>query len=293
MSATVYKMPNLNNGSSKWLGWVFAGFLLFILLSQLIVIVPAGQRVVVFNNVSGVEKQTLGEGLKILMPFLQTPIFYDVRTQTYTLSNASYHEKSVGLQNDPVTALTSDGQTVRMGISLRFHLIPEDVWQVHQKVGPSYIEKILKPEVRSVVRNTVANYTVTEVYSDKRDEIQATLGKELTETLGKYHIAMDELLIRNVAFSDEFAKAIEQKQVALQEAERMRYILQKEEAEKKRKIIEAEGVAESIRVRAQALKQNPQLIQYEYVQKLTPGVKAIVTDQNAILNFGDFLKQKK
>ena len=64
--------------------------------------------------------------------------------------------------------------------------------------------------------------------------------------LSKSYIALDELLLRNIGFSDAFATAIEQKQVALQDAERMKYVLQKEESEKQRKIIQATGEAEAI-----------------------------------------------
>jgi hypothetical protein len=69
-------------------------------------------------------------------------------------------------------------------------------------------------------------------------------------------------------------------------------VLQKEESEKTRKIIAATGEAESIRRKAVALKQNPQLIQYEYVQKLAPNVKAVITDQKTLMNFGAMFDEK-
>lgn len=75
------------------------------------------------------------------------------------------------------------------------------------------------------------------------------------------------------------------KQVALQESERMKYILEKQRQEKERKIIEAQGEAQAIKEKGAALRANPQLIQYEYVQKLTPGIKAVITDQASIMNF--------
>jgi prohibitin 2 len=257
------------------------------LLAQCIVIVPAGHRMVVFNNISGVEETALNEGMNFLIPFVQTPILYDVRTHTYTMS-ATYNEGDIK-GDDAVSVLTSDGQVAKLDVSVRFHLIPEDVWRLHKTLGPSFVEKIIRPESRTVARNVVSGFTVTELYSSKRQVIQSELNQEMTKSFGKYHIALEEVLIRNVSFSEAFANAIEQKQVALQEAERMKYVLQKEESEKQRKIIEATGEAEAIRLRAIVLKQNPQLIQYEYVQKITPGIQAIITDQKTILNMSDFL----
>jgi prohibitin 2 len=96
-----------------------------------------------------------------------------------------------------------------------------------------------------------------------------------------------------VQFSHEFQQAIENKQIAQQEAQRMKYVLEKQELEKKRKIIEAEGESESLRLKGKALADNPLLIQYEYVKLLSPNIQAVITDQNAIFNFSDFLKNQK
>lgn len=268
-------------------GKVFLVLLLWFLISQFVIIVPAGHRVVVFNNFSGVEEDSLNEGMHVLIPFVQSPILYDVRTHTYTMSG-TYQEGDIK-GDDSVAVLTADGQIAKLDLSVRFHLMPEDVWKIHKTIGPSYIEKIIRPEARTVARNVVSGFTVTELYSSKRQIIQSELVDEMNKAFTRYHIALEEVLIRNVSFSEAFANAIEQKQVALQDAERMKYVLQKEESEKQRKIIEASGEAKAIQLRAEALRQNPQLIQYEYVQKITPGIQAIITDQRTILNMSDFL----
>ena len=73
----------------------------------------------------------------------------------------------------------------------------------------------------------------------------------------------------------------------------MQYVLQKEQQEKARKIIEAEGEAKSMEIRGRALAANPRLIQYEYVQKLAPGIKAVITDQRTIMNFSSLFEAGK
>lgn len=270
----------------KWIGLIVLGI---ILLNSLVIIVPAGSRVVVFNNFTGVEKRVLTEGINLLVPFVQSPVYYDVRTQTYTMSATVDQGDKRG--DDGVSVLTADGQPVKFDISVRYHLLASDVWKVHQDVGPGYIEKIVRPTSRTVIRDVVSGYTVTEVYSSKRAEIQTKIAQELDAAFKKYNVVYDEILIRNIQFSDAFAQAVEQKQIAMQDAQRMKYVLQKEEAEKQRKIIEATGEAEALRKKGEALKANPHLIQYTYVQKLSPNVQAIVTNQSSILNMADFLKK--
>ncbi len=252
------------------------------------VTVPAGYRAAIFNMFEGVEHHTMGEGTHAVFPFVQSATQYDVRTQTYTMSG--YHNEGDKQGDDAICCLSSDGQTVKLDVSVRYHLEPDKVWEVHQSIGQNYVDKIIRPEVQTVVRNMVAKYTVTELYSSNREKIQAMMSNDMRSSLGKYHIILDELLVRNVAFSEAFSQAIEQKQVALQEAERMKYVLLREEAEKTRKVIAATGEAEAMRKRGEALRENPQLVRYEYVQKLSPNIKVVVADQKTLVNLGDIVK---
>jgi prohibitin 2 len=271
---------------------VLIAFLIVLLIASIgIVIVPAGQRAAVFNFINGVEKRNLTEGLHLLIPILESATKYDVRTQTYTMSAIDDEGDKRG--DDALTALSADGQKVKIDVSIRYHLISEEVWQLHDQIGPNYVEKIIRPEAQTVIRNVVSSYTVTRLYSSSRESIQEQMKDQMEKGLGKYYICLDEVLVRNIGFSDAFANAIEQKQVALQEAERMKYVLQKETAEKQRKIIAATGDAESIRLRATALRENPQLIQYEYVQKLASNVKAVIADHKMLINLGDVFSESK
>jgi prohibitin 2 len=253
-----------------------------------LVTVPAGHRAAIFNMFKGVEQHTFGEGTHMIMPIVQQATQYDVRTQTYTMSGT--HDEGDKRGDDAIYALSSDGQTVKLDVSIRYHLDPDAVWHVHQLVGPQYLEKIIRPEAQTVVRNSVAKFTVTELYAQNREKIQQMMTDQLDADMKKYHILLDEVLVRNVSFSDAFSQAIEQKQVALQEAERMKYVLLKEESEKQRKIIAATGEAEAMRRRGQALRENPQLVRYEYVQKLSPNIKVVIADQKTLINLGDIVK---
>ena len=206
------------------------------------------------------------------------------------MSSTSFEGEIKG--DDSLQALTSDGQNVLLDISVRFHPDPAQLIQMHKTIGEDYINKVVRPQLRSTGRLVVSGFPVIDVYSGKRNEIQDTIASELKTSLAANFITLDEVLLRNVQFSKEFQRAIETKQIAQQEAQQMKYVLEKEELEKQRKIIEAQGESESIRLKGKALSENPRLIQYEYVKLISPQVQAIITDQNTIINLSDFLKIK-
>lgn len=261
---------------------------IIVLLANTILIIDAGEMAVIFNQLSG-GLSSRYPGTNILIPGLQKPILYDTRVQTYTMS-ATYAEGE-RRGDDAIETLTKDGQMVRMDLSIRFHIDQTRVTNLHREIGPDYINKVVRPEIRNQIRLAVSGYPVTEVYTEKRSEIQNQTQQNLKKKFYMSYLILDEILIRNISFSPEFEKAIEQKQIAQQDSQRMQYVLEKERQEKERKIIEAQGEAESIRLKAIVLAQNPALIQYEYVQKLAPGVKTIITDGKTIMSLGDITKQ--
>ncbi|MCC6444327.1 MAG: prohibitin family protein [Armatimonadetes bacterium] len=258
---------------------VVAVFTLLFLKSSL-VIVGAGQRGVIFNIGSGVQQVSLREGLHFVMPFVQRVTFYDVRSQTYTMSAIHWEGEVRG--DDSLASLTADGQTVKLDISVRFRPVPEEVWKLHQKVGRDYIAKIIRPELRSLTRLTVSEYPVTDVYTNRRQDIENRMEEKLRRSMATNSIAVDELLLRNVEFSPAYHDAIQQKQIAQQDAERMRYVLERARLEKQQKVIEAEGEARALRLKANALAVNQKLIQYEYARKIAPNVRAIITDGKSL-----------
>lgn len=259
-----------------------------VVISTSVVIVPAGERAVVFDNFRGVLPNTRNEGMTFVVPFVQRPTYYDVKTQNYNLGTNDTQNNIGGDNNEnAIEARTSDGQTVSVELSVQFHPKADQLPDLHKKIGRDYVEKIIVPAIRSEVRAVIGKYSVESVYSKDRQEIETKIEENLKGIFERNYIVMQDVLIRNTRFSEEYQKAIEAKQVALQESERMQYVLQKQRQEKQRKIVEAEGEAQSIRIKGQALSANPRLIQYEYVQKIAPGIKAVIADQKTIMNFSN------
>lgn len=270
------------------LPWIAALLVVLLVVPRCLLVVQPGYEAVIFNRLTGTELSPRNEGIHILIPVLQFPTLYDVRTQTYSMVSQS-EERSVRF-GDSLTALTADGQRVELDITVRYRLAPPEVARLHQNVGPDYLNKIIRPGTQAVVRNVIARYSAIGVYSEQRAEIQDRIQAELAELMDAEGLVLQSLLLRNVEFSKEFQSAIEAKQIAEQEKQREVYRVEQAKLIKQRTIVQAEGEAEGIRLKGEALQKNPEVIRLEYVRNLPEGVKTVVSDQNAILNFSNFLQ---
>ena len=143
--------------------------------------------------------------------------------------------------------------------------------------------------MRSVIRLVISEYAVMDVYSSKRAQIQDEINVKIKQLVEKDGFIIDEVVLRDVRFTEEFTKAIEAKQIAQQSAEQMKYTLEKEQKEAERKVIEATGRANAIEVINKALAQNPNYIKYLYVDKLSDKVNVIVSDQATIMDLKGML----
>jgi prohibitin 2 len=260
-----------------------------ILLNSSTVIIGAGERGVVYSKTGGVLQGTYGEGLHLVVPFVWEVIPYDVRSQTYTLGAFARPAELAG--GEPLYATTSDGQQVILDLSLRYHLDPDQVWRIHQSIGQDYVVKIIKPQIRGDARIVVANYPGIEIFSKQRYALEQALFRRLSANLAPQSIIVEEVLVRNITFSEQFQRAIEQKQISQQDALRMDYVVKKQRQEKAQAIIVATGDAEAIRLKGRALASYPELVQWEYVNKLPTNVNVVVTDAQTIINLGELFKQ--
>ena len=229
-----------NIGKYILIGLIIIFVLIF--LFRIYIVVDPGEKAVIFNKATGNLRVTPNEGFYFLVPLIEEPTVYDMKARTYTMSIATLEGEVKG--DDSLQALTADGQTVLLDISVRYHPDGDNLDKLHRRLGVDFVNKVLRPQVRSIVRMIVSEYPVLDVYSGKRMLIQAEIEKRLRDSFKKNFIICEEVLLRNVQFSNEFQQAIENKQIAQQEAQRMKYVLEKQELEKKRKIIEAEGESE-------------------------------------------------
>jgi regulator of protease activity HflC (stomatin/prohibitin superfamily) len=147
-----------------------------------------------------------------------------------------------------------------------YHLQEESANEVYRELGTNYDEKILRPEVRTAIRDVIALYEAKDVYSEKREDVVKQIQERLSSSLGKRGIILESVLLRNVALPAMLTGAIENKLTAEQEAQRYEFLLQKEEKEAERKRIEAGGQRDAQTIINQSL--SDRYLQYLYIQNL-------------------------
>ena len=274
-------------GTMRTIALAIGGLVLLLLLLTTIRVVPVGHALVIFNTVT--KSFTVAQqGIAFVPPFVSVTAEYDLRRQEYTMSSVSGEGKREGI-DDSMWSPTQEGLQVGIDLTVWHHVDPLRVASIHQKIGPDYEEKIIRPAVRSVIRLVISEYPVMDVYSSKRARIQDEINVKIKQLLEKDGFIIDEVVLRDVRFTEEFTKAIEAKQVAQQAAEQMKYTLEKEQKEAERKVIEATGRANAIEVINRALAQNPNYIKYLYVDKLSDKVDVIVSDQATIMDLKGML----
>lgn len=279
------------------------------LLSASIVFVQPTEVGVVVSIVSpgGVRPQPLRAGLHFIVPILENEVKYPIYWQTYTMSNKP--DEGAKASDDSIRARTSDGQEVRLDASIIFRLNQEQVVTLHTDWQSRYIEDFIRPVIRGQVRTQVSQFEAREVNSSARRDLEAALERLLNDELASKGLLLDQFLLRDITFTDEYAAAIEQKQIAQEGMERTQHEAQqirnlaegerdklKTEAEgrKAKLILEAEGEAQATLLKAEAqakaltllsdaLYQHPELLTYEYIQKLSPNIRAMLVPNDTPL----------
>ena len=202
----------------------------FVFLNPFVVI-GAGERGVVLNF-GAVSPTVLDEGLHFRIPIMQKIIKLDVKVQ-----------KS---QTD-AEAASKDLQETFSTIALNFHILPEKVNWIYQKLGADFKERIIDPAVQEVVKAVTAKYTAVEVIT-QREKVRSEIRELLKQRLNVYNIIVDDFSIVNFKFSSQFTQAIENKQTAEQLALKAQRDLDRIKIEAEQKIAQAQAEAEALRL---------------------------------------------
>lgn len=241
--------------------------IIFLIILDGLVSVPPGKVGIIYDRGRGVLiNKELPAGLHLKIPFWQVSYIMDTRTQEYTMSVAS--GEGAVYSDDSMTAPTSDGQTVTVDATVLFHIDHKKAADLFEDVGPNYVQKIIRPIVRSQIRSQIAQYTAIDVYAKKRDEAEKKINERIKKMYAEKNIVLEKVLLRHIAFSKQYAQAIEEKQVAEQRIQKAEYQRLEAAKLKQKKIIEAEADAKAIQLKGESLKKYPQVIQFEFVQKV-------------------------
>ncbi|MFP4321136.1 MAG: prohibitin family protein [Anaerolineales bacterium] len=260
-----------------------AGLIVIILGFSLVSVAP-NERLVVFNRLTGELSEPRQPGISVVNPLTTEWQKYDVSRQTYTMSSQIAEGALEG--DDAIAARTSGGQEVFLDLTVIYRINPERVNDIHRNwPNERYRTELIRPLMRSVVRDAVSLFDVESVYQER-----ATIDNQITEAvipaLETEGFTVEDVLVRNITFTPEYATAIEAAQIAeveireqqfrvaavAQEAEQVE-ARARGEAEARR--IQAAAEADALRLIAAVLEENPSLIEYEYVQNLSDQVQVL------------------
>jgi regulator of protease activity HflC (stomatin/prohibitin superfamily) len=214
--------------------------LVLTLVKDSVVVVPAGHRAVVFDKFQGVKQNSLKEGFNFIMPFLQEAVLFDIR-----IRKAEYD----------ATAASKDLQSVHTKVALNFHPDADAVANLYRNVGSDYAEKIIHPAMQEAVKATTALYTAEELIT-RREEVKKHIHELLQRQTIPAKIQITDTYITDFDFSADFARAVESKQIAEQQAFKARRDLDRIKIEAEQKIAQARAEAQSLAMQREAITAN-------------------------------------
>lgn len=301
---------NTKGITSLVIGMIVLALVLTLVGAGLVFIEPTeiGVVVTIFGQ-GGIRPEPLQAGLHWIVPFVERVERYPISIQTFTMARTASEGETQGLIT--VEARTSDGQRIFVDSSVIFQINPAVVVTLHKEWQRRYTDDLILPQARGVIRDAVSQYRVDEVLSSKRFEMSDQITVNLEAILERNGLILVDFVLRDITFTEEYAQSIEQKQIAEQQALQAQFVVEskRQEAEQARQIaqgqadaaviaakgaaearlIEANAEAQALQLLAAALKDNRQLIEYQYILKLAPGVQTIFipSDNQFILPLPD------
>ena len=255
-----------NQGLPKPLIMGLVGLIFIVMFgSSMFYTIEPGEKGVIFEKFGGgLDKETVyPQGFHIIAPW-NTLHVYDVKLKD------TFEKMEV---------LSKNGLSIKIDLSFRYMPVPEKIGYLHDEIGRDYLERIIKPEIRSVTREVIGNYLPEELYSTKREDIEDEIYERTKINIEAKYLLLDAILIRDVTLPQTLRAAIEQKLKQEQESLEYEFKIDKAMKEAKRKEIEANGIAKFQKIVNQTI--TPQLLKWKGVEATqeiskSPNSKVIV-----------------
>ncbi|MHB9126710.1 MAG: prohibitin family protein [Candidatus Humimicrobiaceae bacterium] len=253
------------------------------------VIVNAGNVKVLtqFGRTTGV---VFNPGFHMKAPFIQSTVNYSTRQVTYETSDSS-ESSTANFRDFVIDTTSSDGQQITLKYTIRFSIDAKQAVWILNNIGTmdDLVEKVVKAESRSVSRNIPKKYTAAQLYSKGVFDVQEEIYNTLIAKFSKNGVIMDDFLLRKIDFTEQYFNVLEEKQIAQERIVVEKNILEQEKIKKDQVIVQAQAEAEQIKIKGEALKQYPQIIQLEFIQKMAPNINWGILPEG-VLPFLDLAK---
>jgi len=264
----------------------FVGFFVILLLN-VFTTVKAGTVKVVTRM--GKVNRTLSPGLGFKIPLVEKTVTLNTKKITYETSNEEAQNTSLANYKDyPVNTTTSDGQGVEVTYTIRFRIDADKATWIVENIGSEKdaVEKVVKTESRGWVRTIVRDFKAGDLYSGNIREVQQEVFEILRPKFADNGIELDELILREPRFDEQYEAIMEAKQKAAEQVEVEKKIAEQELYRKEQKITAAEGQAQEQQLQKETL--SPQMLTKMWIEALASG--QVVLPQTVIIGSGSDLK---
>ena len=287
-------------------GAALAGGLLYLSWHSLFSVAP-GERAIKFNVFRGVLPEVLSEGTHILIPLVERPIVFDVRTRPRAIKSTTgtrgesndvaittsslpllYSTKPIPHPPTFASCCSADLQMVDIGLRVLTRPDASALPDIYRRLGMDYDDKVLPSIVTEVVKQVIAQFNATALLT-QREQVSRKIKDLLADRAKEFHIVLQDVSITDLKFGREFELAVERKQVAQQEAERARFIVDMAQQEKVSIIIKAQGEATSAEMIGMAAAQNPGFVQLRRIDAAKDVAQIVADGANTVYMSADAL----
>lgn len=208
-----------------------------------------------------VQDNVLYEGLSFVNPLVQV-VEISTQTKNYTMSSVQDEGQQSG--DDAIRVLAADGLEVTIDMTVLYRVLPTDAPRIIREIGEDFENKVVRPLTRTRVRDNAVAFSAVELYSIKREAFQTNVRATIEKDFRERGLVLEQLLVRNITLPTSVKESIERKITAIQDAQRMEYVLDKGRQEAELKRVEARGIADAQNILSSAL--TDKVLQYEMIK---------------------------